>query len=361
VRRVLSILALGVAVLLVAAGAFLGNLLTGNPYPRPDGDGWHRLRDLPRPRGEVAAAFALPGPNVPPLCPAEPCGPQLVVAGGLAGPFGRTVTDVDILDARSGRWRRGPALPEPRHHAAAASLAGAVYVSGGSRRTTRWRPERNLWVLQPGSDSWDRLPDMPEGRMAHAMVAVGGRLYVIGGRGRTSRVLIYDPATGWRAGAAMPGPRDHLAAVAAGDRIYAIGGRARGVLRRVDVYDTVTDAWAPGPALPEATSGMAAGLLRDGRIHVVAGEDPGIVGGGVLDRHFVLDLASGRWDRGPRPLLPVHGAAAGEVGGILVVAGGSRRQGAWSVLAWTGVTQRFDPRAGETGAPSPSPTATASP
>jgi hypothetical protein len=47
------------------------------------------------------------------------------------------------------------------------------------------------------------------------------------------------------------------------------------------------------------------------------------------------------------------------VGGLLVIAGGSRRQGALSVLAWTGVTQRFDPRQApvvQNPGPTPNPT-----
>jgi Kelch motif protein len=350
----------------VIGGAFLGNLLTSNAYPRPEGGGWVRLKDMPRPRGEAGSTIVAPGPTgTQDICPDHPtggCQPQFVVAGGLRGLLAKTVDLVDILDARTGRWRTGPRLPEPRHHPAAAAIDGATYVSGGSRKATNWSPERNLWVLRPGSDSWDPLPDMPEPRMAHAMVAAGGKLYVIGGRGPSSHVLIYDRTTGWTQGAAMPGPRDHLGAVLVQNKIYAIGGRRNSVLRRVDIYDIPTDTWSPGPSLPRATSGMAAELLADGRIHVVGGEDPGTFGGGVVDRHYILDIGSGVWATGPNALLPVHGAASDEVGGVLIIAGGARRQGTLSVLAWTGVTQRFNPReAPATSFPSPSPTPTATP
>jgi hypothetical protein len=359
-RRILKIVALVLVVLLVLGGAYVGNLLTGNAYPRPDADGWLRLKDLPRPRGESGATFALQTAGQPDICPdpKERCDPQFFIVGGIAGPLGRTVADVDILDAGNGNWRQGPALPAPRHHPGAASIDGSVYVSGGSRRSTNWKPENNLWVLRPGADEWAPLPAMPEGRMGHAMVSARGKLYVIGGRGETSKVLIYDVNTGWSEGAEMPGKRDHLAAVVVLNKIYAIGGRDDRIRRRVDVYDISTDTWSEGPPLPEATSGMAAELLGDGRIHVVGGEDPGMIGGGVIDRHFVLDIATGTWSNGPKALLAVHGAASDEIAGILLIVGGSRRQGTWSVLAWTGVTQRFNPTdAGATpGTTFPTPT-----
>jgi Kelch motif protein len=357
-RRILKIVVLVLLILIVVGGAFIGNILTSNPYPRPEADGWARLKDIPHPRGEVGATTVVPGPaGTQDICPEGPCSPQFFVVGGLAGVLGKTTGQVDILDAGTGKWRTGPKLPEPRHHPAAASIDGAVYVTGGSRKAAKWKPESNLWVLRPGEDTWDRLPDMPEGRMAHAMVASNGKLYVIGGRGETTRVLIYDRTTGWTAGAAMPNRRDHLGAVFVQGKIYAIGGRRSAIMRNVDIYDIATDTWSQGPALPYATSGMAAELLSDGRIHVIGGENPKTFGGGVVDRHQILDLASGTWATGPKPLLTVHGAASDEIAGVLLVVGGARRQGTYSVLAWTGVTQRFDPKE----APRPLPTSSGSP
>ena len=156
----------------------------------------------------------------------------------------------------------------------------------------------------------------------------------------------------------MPNPRDHLAAVLVQNKIYALGGRRGAIMRNVDVYDIATDTWSPGPPLPAPTSGMAAALLGDGRIHVIGGENPKTFGGGVIDRHFVLDIASGTWSEGPKALLAVHGPAYGEVAGVLLIAGGSRRQGTFSVLAWTGVTQRFDPREAPAATPTSTPAAT---
>ena len=363
IRNIARIAALALMVLLVIGGAYLGYLLTSNTYPIPDSDGWVRMQDLPRPRGESGATFALPGPpGTADICPEGPCQPQFFVIGGLSGPFAKTVADVDILDAGSGRWRQGPPLPEARHHPAAASIGGAVYVTGGAKKARNWSPEAQMWVLRPGSETWDPLPDMPEGRMGHAMLAIEGKLYVIGGRGATPKVLIYDLEEGWSDGAAMPGPRDHLAAVQVGPttnaKIYAIGGRDDRIRARVDIYDVTADTWTTGPPLPEPTSGMAAEILQDGRIHVIGGEDPGTIGGGVIDAHFMLDPETGTWSSGPKARLAVHGAASDQVAGIFLTAGGARRHGAWSILAWTGATFRFLPGAVTAPSPTPTPAAT---
>lgn len=327
-RRIVKRILQGLAGLLVAFGALIVSLGVTTPEPR-GAAGWQRLPDMPRPRGEVASAVSHP-----------PSGsPKLFVIGGIGG-LGSTTRDVHVYDAAASEWNRAPSLPDGRHHAAAAGIGGTVYVSGGAKRATNWKPERNLWSLSAGARAWTLLPALPEGRMGHQMVAIQGRLYLIGGRGGAA-VLIYNAARKeWVRGASMPAPRDHLAAVVVGESIYAIGGRDDNLLARVDVYDSAADTWERGPDLPEPMSAMAAGLLFGG-IHVVGGEDPSTFGGGVIDRHFQLDLETGEWTGAARPILVVHGAAAGAIDGRLLVAGGARRQGSLSVLGWTGLTQSY--------------------
>jgi N-acetylneuraminic acid mutarotase len=322
IRRILSL----VVALIVLAGVLAGVLVFTTPKPARSAPGWTRLADMPIPRGEVGSAVFTQRNG----------SPSLIVAGGIKG-FGKTVAEVNLYEAIGDRWSRGPDLPDVRHHPAAAVLRAEVFVSGGARRATRWTPERNLWVLRSGR--WQTLSPMPEARMAHQMVTLGGRLYVIGGRGGSARVEIYDVASNrWTFGAPLPQKRDHLAAVASRGRIYAIGGRDTDITTRVDVYDPVKDSWSEGPPLPRPMSAMGAGLLDDG-IHVVGGEDPRALGGGVIEAHYVLNLSSRIWSRGPDPFLWVHGAASGVLGGRLILAGGARRQGTLSFLGWTGLTQ----------------------
>lgn len=361
-RRIFSAFLVGLLVLGVVLGAFAGYLITSNPPPRRDSAGWLRVKSMPGARGELAAGVVQAQPGGPRLCPATPCPDRLVYAvGGLAGPLAKVLDRVQIFDPPANAWRDGPPLPEPRHHLAAAGLGDTLYVTGGTPAKRGLDPHANVWVLRPGRTSFERLADMPEGRVAHAMVALNKKLYVLAGRGPSSAVLIFDPSKGWSKGAAMPGRRDHVAAVAVQNKIYVIGGRdSSGVSRRVDIYDPAADGWAEGPPLPDALSAATAAALDDGLIHVVGGENPRMIGGRVFDLHLAFDPIGSVWLEGPRPLLATHGGAYADVTGKLLIIGGSRRQGTFSIFGWTGLVQVFDPQQ-LGGEPSPSPTPNPSP
>ena len=322
VRRVLRWIAIVFGGLVGVIVLWLVFLLVTNPSPQTR-DRWQLLDDMPDPRGEVAA---------------DVVDDRMIVAGGLRG---LTTTSRAVSALADGVWTRGPALPEGRHHAAGAGLDGAFYLSGGAASVRDWTPLANLWRLRPGG-GWELLSDMPDGRQGHDMVALDGKLYVIGGVGGAD-VLIYDPLRGWTRGAPIAVARDHLRAVAWESEIWALAGRVDGAPQtRVDVYDPADDTWRPGPSLPEPMSAMAVGVLGD-ELHVVGGEDPGLFGG-VIDDHVVLREGSNAWTPGEPAPLHVHGAGGAVMDERLIVAGGAARQGGFSVLSWTRVTQAFGPR-----------------
>lgn len=326
----------------------------GVTSPEPRDSDWQRFEDLPRPRGEAAGAVGarLTDDQTAPGDPGGSALDQFFVIGGLSG-LGSTVDAVDIFDPGTNTWTQGPPLPEPRHHVGATGVGGVVLVSGGSRTSTDWTPTDSMWQLLPISEQWDELAPMPDARMGHQMVTIEHTAYVVGGRGETSNVLIFDASEGaWSTGAEMPEPRDHLGVATSGLRIYAIGGRAEELTDRVDIYDTVLDRWLEGPPLPEPMSAMVTGTLSDG-IHVVGGEDPATIGGGVIDKHYVLPPGGTEWREAPLPILQTHGSAHAVMRGSLVKVGGARRQGALSPIAWTGLAEVYTP--GASGTPSPSP------
>lgn len=324
IRRLLWRLVTILATVVVLAGALLGFFWATNPDPAAS-PGWSRLADMPGPRGEVAAA------NV---------GARLVVAGGLRG-LGGASEEVSVYQIERDEWAAGEPLPSPRHHAAASALEGWLYVSGGASSATAWTPRDDVWRSRPGG-AWRTVEKMPEGRQGHAMVSWGGRLYVIGGVGDTDRTLIYRSDEGWATGTPLPIGRDHLRAAPWGDEIWVLGGRTGDPVTRVDAYDPRADRWRRGPDLPKPTSAMAVGVVDD-ELHVVGGEDPDFIGGGVIPEHFVLTRGGREWRTGSRPVLGVHGAGFAVHGGRLIIAGGASRQGALSVVSWTGVTQVFAP------------------
>jgi hypothetical protein len=332
VRGVLRWTGIGVLGLIGLCVLWTLVLLATNPGGRSS-DAWSRAGDIPEPRGEVATTVV------------EHDGRgHLVVAGGWRAPVLTTSRSVHRWDPVADEWARLPSLPDARHHAAAAGHEGAVYVSGGGSSVFSWTERTNLWVLRPGAPDWEVLPDLPEGRLGHRMEVVDGQLVLVGGEGPSGRVLVFDLRSGeWATGAPIPAaPRDHLGSVVVEGEVWAIGGRSDGggVQERVDVYDPGADAWRPGPAMPREVSAAVTAMV-DGRVHVVGGEDPGFLTGRVIAAHLVYDPDVGGWQDGPLPIFDVHGAGGGAVDGEVVIAAGSRRQGALTPLALTGATQRY--------------------
>lgn len=325
VLRYTVLVLLAVLVLSGGLAAFLA-LTAPGPHAAP---GWTRLKDMPEPRGEAAMAAV-----------EAAAAARVYVLGGISG-LGNTVATVSVYDPGADTWSRAPDLPEARNHAAAAALNGTVHLAGGSPRATSLAPVADLWALPPGAQAWQMLPDMPEGRAGHGLASVEGKLYVVGGEGSSSRVLVYSPDAGWSMGAAMPARRDHLAVLAVNGEIWAVGGRVGlgQLMERVDIYDPRTDTWRGGPPLPAPMSAMAGGVLSSG-IHIVGGEDPAL-SGGVLDRHYRLAPGEQAWEPAPLPVVAVHGVPGAVVSDRLVIAGGATRQGALSVLAWSGVAQAY--------------------
>ena len=344
IRRILAGVGLSIVAAVVLAAATAGWLYATLAKPRA-AEAWSLGPSLPAARGELATAVAYGQP-----CARLPCpeAERLYVLGGLSGLY-RPVRSISVYDPNRKSWTAGPSLPQPRHHFAATGLGQTLYVSGGTTAAhlhlgMAWPPMDNFWRLTTSSDRWDTLAPMIEPRWGHRMVAHDGRLYVIGGRGPSGRVLIYTPDRGWSVGAEMPRPRDHLSAVVVGGRIWAIGGRDPRSLARVDIYDPAMDTWQPGPELPAPTSGAAEGAI-DGVIFIYGGEEPSLLGGGVNDRHWMLDTRSAtqRWEPAPAPPLAVHGADGAVLHDAMVIAGGSTRHGALTLAGWSKELQLMQP------------------
>jgi hypothetical protein len=316
-------------VLLVALVVAVATVLVATaPSARP-ADAWGQATQLAEPRGEAAGAvLTLEGRE------------QLAAVGGLKGFLVTAADSVEFYDPDTDRWLRGPSLPEPRHHLAAAGIDGTLFVTGGASSPSDWTPRREVWRLDQGASTWTSIAPLPEGRYGHRLVVVDKVLYLVGGYGGAA-VLRFDslaPDEGWSRGAELPRPRDHLGAVVVDGEIWAIGGRDdTGIVSRVDIYDPHRNRWRTGPPLPERTSAAAIGFV-DGWVVVSGGEDPRLLGG-IIDRHWRIRPGEDRWEPLPRSPLAVHGAADGVVAGRLLIAGGASRHGLLSPLAFSAMTQ----------------------
>ena len=146
-RGMLLVFALAV----IAAVGGVAWLLVNQPRPRSS-EGWALGPALPAPRGELATAVGYAQACGSVSCPEAE---RLYVLGGLSGFFTPEKT-VTIYDPNRKIWTIGPALPEPRHHFAAARLGDELYVSGGTDVAGShlghqyWPPRNNMWRLGPG-------------------------------------------------------------------------------------------------------------------------------------------------------------------------------------------------------------------
>lgn len=100
-------------------------------------------------------------------------GGRLYVMGGIL-PAGEVSTDVDVYDAGTGAWSKGPALPGASINSfapAACDFEGRLYVSLG---------DGSLYRLDDADKRWTDV-GRSSPRLAHRMVAVGDSLVILGG------------------------------------------------------------------------------------------------------------------------------------------------------------------------------------
>ena len=163
-----------------------------------------------------------------------------------------------------------------------------------------WPPMDNFWRLITASDRWESLGPMIEPRWGHRMVAHDGRL-LCGGWAWTLRSCA-DLHAGSRAGALGPRCRARVTTFQPSFSTAASGPSAAGIPGAWlgSIFTTNEDSWQPGPELPAPTSGAAEGVI-DGVILIYGGEEPGLVDGGINDRHWMLDTRGRAHTGSPRP------------------------------------------------------------
>ena len=163
---------------------------------------------------------------------------------------------------------------------AAATLAGRVYVIGGTRGGPVITPVNTLNIFNPAG-GLDGGPELGTPRAYHAAVTgADGAIYAIGGVDGAGNALTsverLDPGTNvWAAVASMPTARLGLAACVVGDKIYAIGGEnSNGVpFATVEVFSTISRTWnsVALPSLIHARTRLAASAGPGGLIYAIGG------------------------------------------------------------------------------------------
>jgi N-acetylneuraminic acid mutarotase len=258
-------------------------------------------------------------------------GGKIYVIGG----FNLNVTvvgTVEVYDPAMDAWTAAAPLPEPLHHANAASVDGKIYVVG-FLSGLGFSARGGAYVYDPGANTWSPRAAMPEGteRGGAAVAAIGSKIYVAGGFRGTSvaDVSAYDTAAdAWELLPPLPEARDHLVGAAVDGVFYAIGGRNGDIGKvrgEVEALDRSAGRWCSRALMPTPRGGIAAGVVG-GRIIVVGGEGNPDIASGVYDDVEAYDPRTDTWAILAPMLTPRHGTAAVGLMGKLYVPGGAATQ-----------------------------------
>lgn len=279
----------------------------------------------PRPLDQTVSAVLLPEARTEVVGVSHLGG--LVAVGGLRAD-GTATARVDVLMPRS-EWTRAPDLPEPLHHAGAASWQFRVWVVGGYTQgpDKQWKAVSTVLSWAEGEKEWQRHVSLPSPRGALALAAVGDALVAIGGAAGSGAVaevwVLRQRAQSWERGPDLTQRREHLAAASAGGRVYAIAGRTAGLdtnLASVESWAPGESRWRPEPSLARSRSGVGAAAVAD-QVCVAGGEGPGGT------EPLVECLVDGGWQDRGQLNTPRHGVAVAAVYGYLHVLGGGPEPG----------------------------------
>ncbi len=253
-----------------------------------------------------------------------------IYAVGGATDCGNEIASVEAYDPKTNTWTAKASLPTARLGHAVAVTNGKLYAIGGRSSGPQYHDSN--FEYDPQSDTWTERAPIPTARAGAAVAVVNGIIYVIGG-GDDSRALAtveaYDPNTdSWTPRQSMLAPRASLAAAELNGIIYAFAGN--GNSGQVEAYDPGNDTWSVVARLPYRRSNAHAAALHES-IYFAGGSDQDLYTSSVIA--FTPKLRASRSVADTCPTLhnsakaPIPnargGMAAGEIGGIVYVAGGS--------------------------------------
>lgn len=149
----------------------------------PRDNRWRSDATLPQARGGMAAGVI---------------GTTIVLVGGWTADAPLSAS-VDRYDVVARRWSRGAPLPTPRNATAAAVLGSRLYVIGGLTSSNgRWAPTSVVESYDLETNTWRQEPPLPIPISYAGAATVGGAIYVTGGMSTgespESRSWMYLPA-----------------------------------------------------------------------------------------------------------------------------------------------------------------------
>lgn len=209
--------------------------------------------------------------------------------------------------------------------------AGHVVIMGGA--TTGNLLAQGIFTLDTANGALTQTGDLSAGLDDAAGAVVGGQFIVFGGAipSALDTVQAWAPATsgGSASGTttanvvgSMPVPRYGAAAVTVGSKVYLVGG-ANGTIADPVVLSTVDGkAFTTVATLPVPVRSAAAVAVGD-KLYVLGGVAmTGPDAGMPVDTIQIVNLSTHKASVGGKLPQAVAGAAAADVGGVVVIVGG---------------------------------------
>jgi N-acetylneuraminic acid mutarotase len=242
---------------------------------------WERLADMPVGKWEPASTVI---------------DEKMYVLGGYESfiKSGKKLHVFDPAAGTHGTWSRLQDLPSAITHVNLVPDATGFWFAGGMKDMCRASEIQDhiiaeTWHFDLEQDRYTAGPLLPGTRAGGGLVRVGDNLHYISGlmgdRDTDSPDhwvldLAEWRATGtgtWQNRAPLPLPRNQLSVAVLDSKIYAIAGQLNHDSQqldqpRVDIYDSNSDSWMDGPALPYGHShSEGATFVHNDRIWMVAG------------------------------------------------------------------------------------------
>ena len=205
---------------------------------------------------------------------------RVLVAGGESGSCWNTA---EIYDPATGKFTATGSMRACRYSHSALLVGGVVLLIGGENGGTV--PVATAEIYDPATGKFAATGSMGVRRGGNktATLLANGNVLVAGGStgdssaSITAAAELYDPTTGtFTSVGSMTGPRAMHAAVLLGDgRVLICGGKnaftSAGNLATAELYDPATGKFTATGSLAEKRNGLAAVLLKSGKVLLVGG------------------------------------------------------------------------------------------
>jgi len=242
---------------------------------------------------------------------------KIYAIGGYKGYSGSYLASNEMYDPATNTCTTKASMPTPRSGFGAAVVDNKIYVIGGSTGTSKFTNVNE--VYDPETDTWETLTPMPTTRHAMEANVVDGKIYVIGGSANVNEV--YDTKTDtWTTLEPMPTSVGYYSSAVVGTKIYIFGGAVEVALTQI--YDTKTDTWSNGTALPTGVDSAAAAVIE------VKGTQKICVIGGkqnldAVNLNQIYDTETDTWSTGAAMPTARYGLATAVVDTLVYAIGGA--------------------------------------